>query len=662
MSRYALLTTLILIMVVGCGQPSGDSVSESSHDTAVQLSFAGPPPQSSLGRLGKSTANAISYTPDGETVLIGGDAGIFAYSVKELREVWSLHCLNPITALAVSPDGRLLATGQENGSVTLIDLESQDTIRGGMNEGVAEVGVYSLAWLDFAELGGDQILAIGYNDGSVLLSQISSENTEGGSHPEVTLIDSLDQQSSGVISMAFSPNGRVLATGTRNGSISLWESGAWEWIGFLEGHEAAHGITSLAWSSDGSLLLSGGRDEKLILWDMKTLQPKFTFDDLSSEIVTANIGPTDFQVSAVSTGGDAAVWEIDGESAELTGMFDTGALTEAVYLPRSNGLISIMTSGDILVWNLDEKGAISGPNQALLGYSGLGERIASLAWHPGGGRIASVLGPDVMVWDAALAAPVLRLVGHEVFVGGVDWSGDGSKIASGDANGVVKIWNAATGEELVSYQNHMGTITNLRFAPDSQFLAAAGSVDDSITIADSESGEVLHRLEGTGSGVWSLGWSPDGEWIAGGTANGEILLWNLKNVSDPAPDQIMRKHLNWISGISFSPDGEWLASSSADNRIVLTKLDSEDSITYAGHSGVVRSVEFNSEGDRLVSAARDGLVIVWDSEDPQVNSENLAVYEGHTGGVNDARWSPDDERIASGGDDGTVLIWPADGK
>jgi dipeptidyl aminopeptidase/acylaminoacyl peptidase len=190
------------------------------------------------------------------------------------------------------------------------------------------------------------------------------------------------------------------------------------------------------------------------------------------------------------------------------------------------------------------------------------------------------------------------------------------------------------------------------------YLVSAGSLDDTIVLIDPTSGDVLHRLSGLGSGIWSVAWSPEGNTVAGGSTNGEVLFWDLDQMEEAEPSQVMPRHLNWVSGISFSPDGKWLATSGADNRLVLTDLRSEKAFTYPGHQGAVRSVEFSPDGTRLASGARDNLVIIWDVSEPGTNKEPLAVYAGHTNGVNDVRWSQDGQKIASGSDDGTVLIWP----
>jgi WD40 repeat protein len=183
-------------------------------------------------------------------------------------------------------------------------------------------------------------------------------------------------------------------------------------------------------------------------------------------------------------------------------------------------------------------------------------------------------------------------------------------------------------------------------------------LDDTVVVINTDSGEVARQLTGDGSGIWSVGWMPDGETLAGGTTDGAILFWRLDEVQEGRASWKVQKHLNWVSGISFSPDGAYMATSGADNKIVLTELENEKSYIYPGHSGVIRSVQFSPDGGRLVSGARDELVIIWDVEEPGVNMSPLAVFEGHTDGVNDVRWSPDGDTVASGSDDGTVILWP----
>ncbi len=656
--RRILSILFLALVLVGCQKSEADNSSSVQPTPESWISYAGPHNEDALGRLGKSSINVTQFTPDGEYIVTGGDVGLHLYSAESLEEVWSIPAQQPIISIALSPDGSLIAVGMDDGSATLVDLHSRDIIGGSLNEEGDGDGLYSLAWYDQRETHGGLLLALGFNDGNIIISQIQDDSSTNESHPEVTLLDNLDQQSSGVVSMAFSPNGKVLATGIRNGLISIWDTETWEWIGFLEGHELANAVSSLVWSDDGRLLLSGGRDDALILGDIAKFQPLFVLDVQEADTIAVEFAPDGSSIASVSDNGQITIWDVSGQQPIKTGDKQVGELESVAWSPGWETLVTASPEGELALWDIEEQKEIVGPKKVSLGHSMHGQWVTRVAWAPNGERLASVLGQDILVWDSDANVPIHRLVGHDAFVGGLDWSPDGSRIASGDAEGKINIWDAVSGMNLITKDEHASGITDLRWSPDGTLIATVGSLDDTIVIMNPESGEVIHSLTGGGSGIWSVGWSPQGDTVVGGTTNGELLFWQLDKVENGEPTRIINRHLNWVSGLSFSPDGKWLASSGADNRLVLTELEGEEAYTYPGHRAAVRSVAFSPDGKRLVSGARDELVIVWDVEEPGANKEPLAVYDGHTNGVNDARWSPDGRSIASGSDDGTVLLWP----
>ncbi|MGB3715555.1 MAG: WD40 repeat domain-containing protein [Candidatus Promineifilaceae bacterium] len=649
---------LVLLFAAGCRQNGEDGAEIERTDAKPHLSYAGPHPADAQGRLGKGSINVTAYSPDGEYIIAGGDVGVYMYESESLEQMWQIPSAGHITSLAASPDGSLIAVGAEDGSVTILDASDGTIVIGTPGQSNNENSVFSLAWSEQAGADESLLLAAGFNDGNVVISQIQHDGLPVEDGLEISVFGNLDRQRSGVPAMAFSPNGRVLATGTRNGLISIWDTETLAWIGFLDGHELAHAVFSLDWSTDGRWLLSGGRDETVILWDMTTLSPQHVIDDHNAEIVSVDFSPDSKYFGSISADGTGYFWNLDDSELEQVDDVQLNALLGATWSPTWDTLAVASPNGQLATFNIDKQPSLNGPTNVILGHSTHGQRVSRAAWSPAGDRLASGLGNEVRIWDVESNLPTISIMGHDGLVGGLDWSPDGTQLATGDADGLALIWDTTTGDLLKTLDGHTSGITDLRWSPDGRWIATVGSLDDTVLVWDPASGEPTYHLSGLGSGIWSVEWSPDSGTVTGGTTNGEILFWNLDEVTNGELTRVIRRHLNWISGLSYSPDGRWLASSGADNRIVLTELETERAITYAGHSGAVRSVDFSPDGKVLASGSQDELVILWDVATPGENTVPLAVYTGHADGVDDVRWSPDGRLVASGSDDGTVLLWP----
>jgi WD40 repeat protein len=648
---------LILLFIAGCRQDGEDNAETERKGPEPLLSYAGPHPAVAQSRLGKGSINVTTYSPDGEYVIAGGDVGVYMYESDSLEQAWQIPSAGHITALAASPDGSLIAVGAEDGSVTILDASDGTIVVGTPGQSDNANSVFSLAWSDQPGVDDGLLLAAGFNDGNVIISQIQHDGMPAEDGIGVLVFGNLDRQRSGVPAIAFSPNGRVIATGTRNGLISIWDTETLAWIGFLDGHELAHAVLSLDWSTDGRWLLSGGRDETVILWDITTLLPQQVIDDHQSEIISVDFSPDNKYVGSISEDGTGYFWNFDGSELVQVDETQMDPILSAAWSPAWDTLVVASPEGELATFDIDKQPGLEGPTNVLLGHSMHGQRVSRIAWSPAGDRLASGLGNEVRIWDVESDRPTISITEHDGLIGGLDWSPDGTKLAAGDADGLALIWDTKTGNRLKTLDGHSSGVTDLRWSPDGRWIATAGSLDDTIVIWDSASGEATYRLSGLGSGIWSVEWSPDSGTVTGGTTNGEILFWNLE-ATNGEPTRVIRRHLNWISGLSYSPDGTWLASSGADNRIVLTELESERAITYAGHSEAVRSIDFSPDGRVLASGSQDELVILWDVAIPGENTAPLAVYTGHADGVDDVRWSPDGQTVASGSDDGTVLLWP----
>ncbi|MCT7986431.1 trypsin-like peptidase domain-containing protein [Laspinema sp. A4] len=246
----------------------------------------------------------------------------------------------------------------------------------------------------------------------------------------------------------------------------------------------------------------------------------------------------------------------------------------------------------------------------------------------------------------------VTLPAHSAFVLAVALAPDNQTIASGSKDGIIKLSNGTTGEEIRTLTGHPKAVTALTFSPDGQTLVSGGE-DGTVKLWNRETGELVKSFQGDRSFVRAVAFSPDGTLLASGSAEEmDIKLWN------PQTGELVRTltgHRDYVNGLAFSPDGKVLVSGSTDKTIKLWNPEAGEALqTLTGNANRITSVATSPYGNLLASAsADDGLVKVWNLR----TGELLQTLTGHTGTVYSIAIDPYGHILASAGSDGTIQIW-----
>jgi WD40 repeat protein len=282
--------------------------------------------------------------------------------------------------------------------------------------------------------------------------------------------------------------------------------------------------------------------------------------------------------------------------------------------------------------------------------------VWSVTWSPDRKRLATASRDHTArVWDAASGKELLTLRGHTNDVMCVAWSPDGKRLATASLDQTAKVWDAESGKELLSLSGHSKDVMSVAWSPDGHWLAT-GSFDRTAKVWDAASGNELLTLSPQAF-VMSVAWSPDSQRLATVAGASTAKVWDRESGKELLT---LSGHGNAVWSVIWSPDGKRLATASADHTAKVWDVESgKELLTLRGHSDGVQSVAWTADSGRLATGSRDNTAKVWDLG----SGKEQLVLSGHTDSVESVVWSPDGKRVATASEDHTAKVWDvADGK
>ena len=279
-----------------------------------------------------------------------------------------------------------------------------------------------------------------------------------------------------------------------------------------------------------------------------------------------------------------------------------------------------------------------------------------VAWHPNNRWLATG-GVDgvVRLWDTQTREELRRFYGHAKEVVAVEWSPDASRLVSASYDGTVRVWNAGTGQELFAFRNHTAQVLSVAWHPRGTHIASCGA-DGTVQVWDAATGKIQFVLRGHKGAALDVAWSPDGTRLASGGADGSVRIWDAATGLET---QSLQGHTNYVNRIAWSHNGKLLASAGNDLTAKVWDVATAKTVqTLRGHAMGVTSVAFSPDDTRLAAGSDDQTIKLYAVNDGQ----ERARLRGHTGRITAVQWSPDGKRLASAGMDQCVKLWdPAAG-
>jgi WD40 repeat protein/transcriptional regulator with XRE-family HTH domain len=580
------------------------------------------------------TAMAISRSGQSWAALSRrGEVRVWREEGKLLHLAWQAHT-NTTLALAFSPDERTLASGSEDGSVKLWDVESGALLWSGWHTKVT-------LCLAFSPDGS--LLASGSQDGSVRLwNPKLGTPVEDIPHPGP------------VFSLAWSPDGRLLASGDVAGTIRLWErqqsrpARLWQ---TLSGHTTL--VRGLTFAPDGSVLASASWDSTVKLWELESSRCLETLVGHTERVQALAWSPDGGTLA--SGGWDTTIRLWDGKLGTLRAVLlgHSGNVQSLAFTPESRHLLSGSADGTLRLWEVES-------SQCVRVMQGSVATLYDLDWSPDGSQLVSV-GTDTLVtlWDVAGGRGGTRrgaLSGHRWNVFGVGWSPDGNRLASSGWDHTIRLWDPTLGSCLKIIGDSYSADTlffGVAFSPDGKLLAC-GTYQRGVQVWDVAARTL--RWANRAHAIWfrRVAWSPDGTRLAGGGDDGTVYVW------EAAAGTLQRQlagHQGAVMSVAWSPDGRRLASGGGGRgggELFVWDADSGKPVrAFEGHPGTVFALSWVPSGDLLISGHSDGRLRWWNLQ----GEECVWVREAHQGTVQALKMSPDGSKLASCGDDGAIRFW-----
>ncbi len=425
------------------------------------------------------------------------------------------------------------------------------------------------------------------------------------------------------LSIAFSPDGSSLAVGYRDGSILLWTLPAADEPVHdparkpaleLSGH--TDGVTSLAWSPDGALVLSGSSDGRARVWSAETGETVMVLGGHGQAVLAVAFHPDGQRVATGSADDTIRLWDAaSGRQADVL-LGHTGAVRFLAFHSDGGRLFSGSADGTLRVWNLERDPLFLKIRDAHT------NDIDALAFAPDGIALATGSADgDAKLWNARTGGPLLTLAGHGQGVTAVAFDPSGKRLVTGSVDQTVRVFDAEEGGQLRILRGHTKRVLCVATG-GAGGLVASGGGDRQIRMWELETGISRSVLQGHQGSVNSVAFTENGERLASASSDGTLRVWTLAN----GQYLVLEGHEKDVLCTAFSPDGRQVASGSKDGTVRVWDAETGESVhVLDGHDADVVSVAFGAGEGRLLSASADGSFRVWDLT---LGAQLLAVEQG----------------------------------
>ena len=610
-----------------------------------------------------SAIQSVSFSPGGKLTATSA----FDHTVKIWDTEKGFLLLNllihseKVNTVSFSPDGKIILTASNDSTAKLCDARTGRLMVSLVHSSIVREASFSP--------DGNRILTVTVDYTAKIWDAKTGKLLQTLKGPDK--------------SASFSPDGKKVVNYSADKTVEIWDANSGRRLSALTGH--SYYIYHTSFSPDGNKIVSASGDGTAKIWDAKTGQLLFTLEGHSDAVLNASFSPDSKRVVTSSRDNTAKIWDAVSGILLFSLEAHTASLTSAVFSPASpndpTGGSKIVTS------SMDNTSKIwdAKTGKLLFDLKGHTDYVNAAIFSKNGRKVATASNDNtVIIWDANSGIMLTQLKGHTHPVVNASVSPNAKILITNSEFNPSKLWNAENGNLIYTLRGHKGYVQYFSFSPDGKKIVTA-STDSTIKIWDIQTGSLLVNLDGRFEELEHLSFTNELSILT--VSKYQAKLWNAQT------GKLSRNLKGVVYDAYFSAFGIKTVESAGYTTIQIRDVLPDSIITqFKGHTEPLFSASFFSNGNKIITAAWDSKIKIWDARngnqlaelqgnfyEPKITVSpdgtqistleynKVKIWDAQSGelitGINYkshiqvAGFSPDGTRIITGSSDGTIQLW-----